>query len=238
MIPKTIHYCWFGGSPLPIKIQKYIDSWKKYCPDYEIKEWNETNFNINCNKYVKQAYESKKYAFVSDYVRLYALYNYGGIYMDTDVEVLKNIDDFLNDKAVFGFETKETVSTGIIACIKNNQFLKLLLSHYEDLSFIKDDGNFDLTTNVEIITKYFERKGLILNNKLQCIDGIKVYPKEYFSPKDHITGKINVTKETYIIHHFSGSWLSKKDKMKKLVIRIIGDHTTKKIVQLKKIILK
>lgn len=232
-IPKVIHYCWFGKGDLPNLAKKCIESWEKYCPEYKIIQWDESNFNINSNLYVKQAYEAKKYAFVSDYVRLYVLYNQGGIYMDTDVEVLKELDQFLENESFSGFETNQTVTTGIMGCKKNNEFFKYLLSYYDNKSFLNEDGSYDLTTNVTTITNYCTKKGLSLNNKLQKIEGFKLYPSEYFSPKDHITGKINMTEKTYTIHHFSGSWLSKKDKIKNRIIRAIGIKNAKYIVRIK-----
>jgi len=165
MIPKKIHYCWFGKNPMPKLAQKCINSWNKYCSDYEIICWNEDNFDINSNEYVKEAYENKKFAFVTDYVRLYALYNYGGVYMDTDVEVLKSLDKFLENEAFSGFENTEYVPTGIMASTKGNNVIKDLLDYYKDRHFIKEDGSFDLKTNTETITSIMEKKGLNKNNK-------------------------------------------------------------------------
>ncbi|MBU3159856.1 glycosyl transferase [Clostridium frigoris] len=237
-IPKIIHYCWFGRNSLPPLAKECIDSWKKYCPDYEIIEWNEDNFDINSNKYVKQAYKAKKYAFVTDYVRLYVLYAYGGIYMDTDVEVLKSLDKFLKNEAFSGFETIQTVPTGIMACVKKFPFFNELLSYYDSRDFMKKDGSYDLTTNVTIITDYCIQNGLKLNNTLQTVKGFAFYPKNYFCPKDHLSGNIHLTSETYTIHHFAGSWISRKDKMKAKTIRLLGPNITHVIVDFKKIIKK
>lgn len=234
MIPKKIHYCWFGGNPLPPLAKKCIESWEKYCPDYEIKEWNESNFDINSNKYIREAYEAKKFAFVSDYVRLYALYNEGGVYMDTDVEVLKPIDEFLKHEAFSGFETIDTVPTGIMGAEEKHPFFNLLLQYYTNKSFINKDGSYDMTTNVETITKYCLENGLKTNNTLQEIKGFALYPKEYFCPKDHKTGKIYLHKNTYTIHHFAGSWMTKKSRFKNYIIRILGSNITSKIVICKK----
>lgn len=212
-IPKKIHYCWFGKGELPSLALKCIESWKKYLPDYEIIEWNETNFDINMNKYVKEAYEHKKYAFVTDYVRLYALYNEGGIYMDTDVEVLKPLDSFLNHLAFSGFENNNSIPTGIMASCKKSKWIELLLKDYEDLSFIKDDGEMDLTTNVIRITNTTKKNyPLILDDTYQDLKDVVFYPHEYFCPKDWQTGNIYVTDSTYTIHHFNGSWHTKKEK--------------------------
>lgn len=202
--------------------KKCIESWKKFCPDYEIKEWNEDNFDINSNQYVKEAYEAKKWAFVADYVRLWALVNNGGVYMDTDVEVINSIDVFLNEKAFSGFEKKDSIPTGIMACEKDFLLFKELLNEYENRAFIKDDGTYDLTTNVIAITNYCINYGLILNNEKQTINGFTLYPNDYFCPKNYETGKIKCTSNTYTIHHFSGSWLPLKTKVITAIIRFLG----------------
>lgn len=208
MISKVIHYCWFGHGKKPEQTIKCIESWKRVMPDYKLKEWNEDNFNIESNLYVKQAYESKKFAFVTDYVRLYALYTEGGVYMDTDVETLKPYDPFLRHHAVSGFETDGNVPTGMMAAEKGSIWAKELLEGYANRSFIKEDGSFDMTTNTVVITEYMLSKGLLLNNQYQDIPNLcTMYPAEYFCPKDHRTGKIKCTKKTVCIHHFAGSWL-------------------------------
>lgn len=148
MIPKIIHYCWFGGNPLPELAKKCIASWKLYCPDYEIKEWNESNFDLDCCDYVREAYQSKKWAFVSDVARLHALVTEGGIYMDTDVEVIKPLDNLLKYNAVSGFETEKTIQTGLIASEKENSMLQEMLASYEDDHFILSDGTMDKTPNI------------------------------------------------------------------------------------------
>ena len=213
MIPKIIHYCWFGGNPLPELAQKCINSWRTHCKGYEIIEWNEKVFNIETAPlYVRQAYENKKWAFVSDYVRLYALVTMGGVYLDTDVEIIKPIDVFLVHRAFSGFETVDRIPTGIMSCEKGYPLFSELLSYYDNISFIKQDGSLDLTTNVEIITKHCIQLGLIPNNQYQVIMGFALYPNDFFCPKDSGTGKIHCTENTYTIHHFSGSWISEKDK--------------------------
>lgn len=213
-IPKTIHYCWFGRKPKPEQALTCIESWKKHCPEYELIEWNEDNFDINQNLYVKQAYEAKKFAFVTDYVRLYALYNYGGIYMDTDVEVVKPLDRFLVHSAFSGFENNNCIPTGIMAAEKGNQWVKDLLDEYKDVKFIKEDGEYDLTTNVVRITNLTKEKyGIKLESSYQDLNDIVVmYPYDYFCPKDWYTGKINCTENTHTIHHFSGSWHNEEQK--------------------------
>lgn len=212
MIPKKIHYCWFGGNPLPELAQRCIESWKKYCPDYEIIEWSETNFDLNYNDYVKEAYEAKKWAFVTDVVRLYALVKHGGIYMDTDVELLKPLDDFLGLEAFSGFEAVDKIPTGIMASQKNQPLFKELLADYEGEHFLKDDGTPDLTTNVTRITEMCLKHGLVLNNTWQTINGFTLFPSEYFCPKDYLTKVIHQTGNTVAIHHFDGSWQSEEEK--------------------------
>ncbi len=227
MIPKRIHYCWFGRKPLPELAQRCIASWHKYLPDYEIKEWNEDNFDLNSNTYVKEAYNAKKYAFVTDYVRLYALYHEGGIYMDTDVEVLKPLDKFLCHTAFSGFEDEKNVPTGIMASIAGGSWAKENLLYYNNRHFIIN-GNFDLTTNVQIITNYMISKGLRQDNSFQDFqDLITIYPKDYFCPKSYHNGKIYLTEYTYTIHHFAGSWLSNKKKIYMLVERYMGQNFAK-----------
>ena len=208
MIPKVVHYCWFGRGEMPELAKKCIASWKTFLPDYEIKEWNEDNFDINSNQYIREAYESRKFAFVTDYVRLYAIYMEGGIYMDTDVEVMGNYDKFLHHHAFSGFETDGNVPTGIMAAEKGSIWAKELLDMYDNRKFIMADGSFDMTTNTTVITKYMLGKGLVLNNRYQDFPGLcTMYPAEFFCPKDHRTGKIKCTHNTVCIHHFAGTWL-------------------------------
>ena len=222
MIPKIIHYCWFGRNPLPKEVIKYIESWKKHCPDYEIIEWNEDNFDINSNAYVKEAYESRKWAFVTDYVRLYALYHHGGIYMDTDVEVLKPLDCFLNEEAFSGFEHEKGVPTGIMASVPKQQAIGDLLHDYDNRHFINKHGKMITTTNVVTITNYFRKKGLRMNNTKQTVNGFTMYPSDYFCPKDYRTLEITLTENTHTIHHFSGTWLDGKARFKNKLKNFLG----------------
>ena len=208
MIPKIIHYCWFGGNPLSDLAQKCIDSWKKYCPDYEIKEWNESNFDLNSCDYVREAYQAKKWAFITDYVRLYAMVTEGGIYMDTDVEVIRPLDSFLCNRAFSGFEDETCIPTGIMACEKGFPLFEELLDDYNHRHFIKKNGEYDLTTNVITITSFCKKYGFVGNNMKQDICGFILYPKDVFCPKSHITKEINLTERTATIHHFAGSWVT------------------------------
>ena len=216
-IPKKIHYCWFGGNPLPELAQKCMASWKKYCPDYEIIEWNESNFDINCCDYVKEAYEAKRWAFVSDVARLYALVNYGGIYMDTDVEVLKPLDDILQYDAVSGFEAEDRIPTGLMACRVGQVLFKELLDDYENAHFIRKDGTYDTTTNVTRITNTCLKYGLKLDNTLQTVNGFTLFPSDYFCPKDSETKELHLTDNSMTIHHFDGSWVTEEQKLQKVL---------------------
>ena len=228
MIPKIIHYCWFGGNPLPELAKKCIDSWKKYCPDYEIIEWNETNFDYRQYRYAQEAYEAKKWAFVSDVARLYAMVNYGGVYMDTDVEVLKPLDDILEHGAVSGFEAIDRIPTGLMACQKGHPLFSELLEDYNNRCFIQENGEYDLTTNVTTITNICLKHGLILNNTKQTIADFTLFPCEYFCPKDSLTKITTITDNTYTIHHFDGSWVSDEEKYTQRMIRRLKPVFTEK----------
>ncbi|MCP9612688.1 glycosyltransferase family 32 protein [Coprobacter tertius] len=226
MIPKIIHYCWFGRGQMPSLALKCIDSWKRYLSEYEFRLWNEDTFDVNSNTYVKEAYDSRKFAFVTDYVRLYALYKEGGVYMDTDVEVLKGLDPFLHLKAFSGFECNGFVPTGLMASEKGGLWVKELLREYDGRHFILPDNTLDMTTNTESITRYMKGKGLKLNNNFQDIDGlVTFYPSEYFCPFTPETGKLNLTENTYCIHHFANSWAPENyrrlSKIKKRVMKVI-----------------
>lgn len=239
MIPKVIHYCWFGRGPMPQLAQKCIESWKKYLPEYKIKEWNEDNFDLDMYPYVREAYDNRKFAFVTDVVRLYALYHEGGVYMDADVEVLKSLDPFLHHIAFSGFEDEKNIPTGIMASEKGGRWAKENLDFYNDKHFIKDDGTMDMTTNVQTITKIMLPYGLKQDNSYQDFpDLITFYPKDYFCPKSYKDGKIYTTKNTITIHHFAGSWVAPKEKLKRRVINLLGEKIVTNLLKVKKMVLK
>jgi len=211
-IPKIIHYCWFGGKPKPPLAEKCIASWKKHCPDYEIMEWNEGNFDVSTAPlYVRQAYEAGRWAFVTDYVRLVALVNQGGVYMDTDVEVVKPLDPYLKHTAFAGFESMDRVQTGLLACSPGFPLFRDFLAYYDDAVFLLPDGTQDTTTNVEVLTRLCAQRGLQFDDRLQTVEGLTVYPREYFCPVDYDTEKLKRTRKTVTIHWFSGSWQTEEE---------------------------
>lgn len=220
MIPKKIHYCWFGRGEKPKLAKKCIDSWKKYCPDYEIIEWNEDNFDINCCPYVKEAYESRRFAFVTDYVRLYVMFTQGGIYMDTDVEVTRNLDEFLVHKGFSGFESETQIPTGIMAGEKGFPLFEKLLSYYDGRHFLDKNGNQDTTTNVITITAMLSERGFIPNGKYQVVDGFALYPRDYFCPLDDSTGVMYDSKNTATIHWFNKSWVPQRLRVRSKITRV------------------
>ena len=222
-IPKVIHYCWFGKGKMPPLAEKCIASWKKYCPDYEIVCYNEDNFDISENRYAKEAYDAKKWAFVSDYARLKVLYENGGIYLDTDVEIIKPIDDLIKETGYMGFDDNRVISTGLgFACEKGNELVGKLLADYDDISFVRPDGSFDLTPCPERNTQTMVKLGLSLDKQNQIFMGIHMLPEDYLCPIKYYTGKKKITENTYSIHHFCASWTSPATKRTLFVKRIIG----------------
>jgi hypothetical protein len=236
-IPKTIHYCWFGRKSKPELVEKCIESWKKNLTDYEIIEWNEDNFDIQYCSYVKEAYESGKFAFVSDYVRVHALYTFGGIYLDTDVEVFKPFDDILHHDSFWGFEQENYIATSTIGAAKRNSLIKMFLDSYQNKKFLYEDGSFDSLTNVAIITELLKKKGLKPNGEYQEIKGYGVfYPQTYFSPYDYINCRYFKTDKTYAMHHFYKSWMPLKkrlkSKTKNLLAKAVGGNNIARLRKL------
>lgn len=244
MIPKTIHYCWFGRNPLPPSAIKCIESWKKYLPDYDIKEWNEDNFDVNIIPYTKEAYSVKKYAFVSDYARYWILYRYGGLYFDTDVEIINNMDHIIAKGPFMGFEqpSEEVKKTNIGIEVAPGLGLGVnpglglyneILNYYATLHFLDEKGCANPVTIVKHTTDILIKKGLKTNNELQYVDGIWIYPWDVFCPQSYFTKKIHISKDTVSIHLYNDSWNSRYNKMKKNIIRIIGPTITNIVVKLK-----
>lgn len=235
MIPKKIHYCWFGRGEKPKLAQKCINSWYKYCPDYEIVEWNENNFDVNYNAYTRYCYDNKKYAFLSDYVRLIIIEENGGIYFDTDVELIKSLDFILDNEAFLGFESDSYVNTGLgFGGVAHHRMLKALISEYDILL----DGKQGVITCPELNTRALLRFGLEKNGKMQNIEGVQIYPREFFNPYDDPTGRLIKTKNTVSIHWYSKSWMSKdmiiRSKITKPLHRIFGVDCFRWIKQRKK----
>ena len=227
MIPKIIHYCWFGGNPLPELAQKCIASWKKYLPDYEIKEWNEDNFDVNMIPYTAEAYRQKKYAFVSDYARFWILYKYGGVYFDTDVEVIRPMDDIISKGNFMGFEMDPDgenspgkyaprycfdVAPGLgMGFEKENPFIKLMLDKYEPMKYETPIFPWGKTI-VAYTTEELCKMGLENKPGKQTVENITIYPHEYFAPINVISGRLHITENTYTIHQYMGSWGDKRHK--------------------------
>lgn len=213
LIPKTIHYVWVGPKPLPTLAKKCIQSWKKYMPDCEIIEWSEKNFDISQNRYCREAYEAKKYAFVSDYIRIAVLYQHGGIYMDTDVELTKPLaEEFFSCESFSGYETENTIPTGIMGSVPQQKLFGEILHYYEHVGFVNPDGTFHAVTNVKIITDLVKELGFVPDGKKQTIQGFTVYPQTFFCPLSHDTNETCFSENTYAIHHFSGSWCDRKTR--------------------------
>lgn len=237
MIPKIIHYCWFGGNPLPELAVKCIDSWKKFLPEYEIIEWNESNFPIGDFIFAQQALEQRKFAFISDVCRLYAIEKMGGIYMDTDVEVLKPLDKFLQHAAFSGFENDDYVPTGIMAAEKGSAWIRELLAYYDNRPFVNADGSIENTSNTVIITNMMLEKGFVMNNKFQEIESyVAFYPNDYFCPKSYKTGNIDLTPNSHCIHHFAKSWIAPhlrmRNNMKMKVMNVFGARNVQFFIDL------
>lgn len=229
MIPKTIHYCWFGRGPKPDLAKKCIHSWKRHCKGYRIIEWNEDNFDISTAPvYVQQAYEAKKWAFVTDYVRLKVVYDHGGIYMDTDVELKKNLTPLLSHSAYFGFENKEYINTGLgFGAHKNSPILAELMLDYYDIPFLLEDKSFDLTPCPVRNTKVFLRNGLIQEDRCQILPGdILVLSSVYLCPCNPDMTFKEDSHLSYSIHWFSGSWFpeDKREHFKKWIEALRKDY--------------
>ena len=217
MIPKTIHYCWFGGNELPESVIKCIESWEKYCPDYDIKQWNEKNYNVNKCAYTKEAYEAEKWAFVSDYARLDIVYNQGGIYLDTDVELLKSLDSILDNKCFLAIEQpSRLIATGLgFGAEKENSLIKEMLDEYNGAKFKLAEGIYDTTIPCPAKnTAPFYKYGFNYEiSEPVNLGGATVYPPEYFCPYDYENNKLDITDNTVSIHHFDSSWISNEEKI-------------------------
>ncbi len=224
MIPKIIHYCWFGEREKPENVVRMIEGWKKKLPDYTFMEWNDTNFNVNELRYTQSAYNQKKYAFVSDVARLKALSLYGGIYMDTDVEVIRSFDDILDHRCILGMEERNFIATSFIAAEPDFPLINDFIGSYSKLEFDSKSAE----TNVQKLTKIMVSKGFVQKNEMQQIGDITVFPREYFSPYDYINCIDMRTENTYCVHHFSVTWMPRSIKIKKALKKAVGKLLGKK----------
>ncbi len=211
LIPKKIHYCWFSKNPMPRYLEKCIDTWKRYCPDYEIIRWDENNYDISKYLYMKQAYEAKMWGFVPEIARLDILYHHGGIYLDSDVEVIRNLDDLLYQPAFCGVEKWGSVDIGGGAGAEPfHPVIKAMLDYRKDIPFLHEDGSMNLDTCGCYETVPLIQRGMKINDVTQCIEGMTVYSSEHFHPFDYMSGELTITPKTYSIHHFNGGWLNEE----------------------------
>ncbi len=213
-IPKTIHYCWFGRTEIPEQNKVWMASWKKHCPDYEVIEWNEDNYNVAQNEYMYEAYKAQKWGFVPDYARLDIIYKYGGIYLDTDVEVVKNLDELLYQDAFAGIDDSKRVSLGLgFGARPGFNLIRELMDEYSDRSFYFPDGTINIIAAPTLQVPFFQKLGYVNNGEYQRIGNLSVYPEKVLSGKCNVTGKINPTENTFSIHHYDGSWTSEENRM-------------------------
>lgn len=235
MIPRIIHYCWFGRGEMPQLALDCIASWHKYMPDYEYKLWNEESFDINCVPYTKEAYDAGKYAFVSDYVRLWALEREGGIYLDTDVEVFKSFDDLLDRKAFAGFEGSKhlPIGTCVMASEPHGDWVTEMLEAYQGRHFLKFDGSPDMTTNVQFITAKMRENGFLQNGKEQDYRDLHVFPVDWFCPRQ-TTGEYIRTENTYCDHLGLGSWADLRVGWKTKIGQLFGQKNMTRLIKLKR----
>lgn len=229
MIPKVIHYCWFGGAELPLLAQQCLESWKKHCPDYRIVEWNEENYPLeNAPDYVKEAISAKRWAFATDYIRLDVVYQYGGVYLDTDVELVKSLDPLLEHEAFFGRDRSGEISTGLgFGAHPGNTCVRLLRDDYIGEHFQTGPVSYDLRPCPQRNKKIFDAYAFSADaEEIEETNGVVVYPKAYFAPMDAQTKKIHLTEETYSIHHFAASWKTEREqrsyKRRQALIRLLG----------------
>ncbi|MGL4852003.1 MAG: glycosyltransferase family 32 protein [Phocaeicola sp.] len=235
MIPKIIHYCWLSGDPIPADLQRYMKTWKKYLSDYELILWDTNRFPLEQSKWVKEAFEQKKYAFAADYIRLYALYHYGGIYLDMDVEVLKSFNPLLHLPMMLGFDHHEKhFEVATWGCEKNHPALKSLLAFYDTRSFINTDGSLSIETMPPVVSRILLNDGYSFANvdsidKAEIIFNnnekeIPIFPRTWFCPRNWYTYKLDTTRETFSIHQYKGSWLPKKVRRERDLLSKLGPY--------------
>lgn len=218
MIPKKIHYCWFGRNPKPRLAEKCITSWKNICSDYEIVEWNEDSFDVEKYPYAKYCLDNQKYAFLSDFARLVIVAEHGGIYFDTDVELIRKPDELLKNHAFYGFENNEYVASGLgFGAEKEQTTVLKMLEEYKYLE--KEDGSFELKSCPGLNTNALVKLGLEKNGEEQIVSGAHIFPADYFNPFDDPTGKLKITENTYSIHWYAKSWISKRKRIRSRLTR-------------------
>lgn len=235
MIPKIIHYCWFGRGEMPQLAKDCIASWHKYMPDWEYMLWNEDIFDVASNPYTQEAYDAKKFAFVTDYVRLFALKKCGGVYLDTDVEAIKSLDPLMTYAAFAGFEGSKhlPVGTCVMASEPHGNWITDQLKSYEGRHFVKPDGSLDMTTNVQFITANMAQNGFLQNGQEQDYKDLHIFPVDYFSPR-HTTGEYIRTDNTYCEHKGLGSWSDNKKGWKSQLGNLIGHKNMTRLIKLKR----
>lgn len=241
MIPKIIHYCWLSNNPIPANLQECMESWKKFLPDYEIILWDFNRFPRNKSKWVREAFEHKKYAFAADYIRIYALYHYGGFYLDMDVEVVQSFNNFLQLKTMLGYENSKNKGLEVAAfgVEKHSEWIKACLDYYDTRNFVNEDGSFNVQPLPGVIRRCLERNnfkfcdvsGVQEAKTITSTSDIPVFPCDFFSPKNHINGKIYRTSNTHTIHHFAGSWLPWYFRMEQKFWESIGLRDMRIIVR-------
>lgn len=238
MMPKVIHYCWFGGKPLPKSAIKCISSWKKYLPGHEIVEWNESNFDVNAVPYVEEAYRCGKYAFVSDYVRFWVLYRYGGLYFDVDVEMIGKIDDIIARGNFMAYEHGMSIAPGLgLGLEAGNALVRKVLDEYESSHFIVDGRMQMSRTVVNIVSDLLLPLGVErVKEGIDRIGDIYIYHPDYFSPLNHRTDVLMITENSRSIHHYDASWKTPSQKIKDRFIRIIGPKYTRILVNIKNLL--
>ncbi len=211
-VPKIIHYCWFGPKEIPALELHCMLSWEKYFPDYEVMFWNEETFDINSNRFAQQAYQGGHYAFVSDYVRTKVLYEYGGIYLDTDVEIIHYFDNVIKDGFSFlGFENSTHIGSAVMGMSKKHPIMGEFMNYYLNNSFINNSGDIDTIANVIKFTDILTTQGLNTNGKRQVVKDIDIYPRDYFYPKNISNNEFIVTNNTLSIHKYSCSWMTPRE---------------------------
>lgn len=245
MIPKIIHFCWLSDDPFPADVKRYMDTWRRFLPDYEFRHWNFSRFPKSKSKWVEEAYDRRKYAFAADYIRCYALYNEGGIYFDCDIEVLKNFDRLLGLPYFFGYENGSgCIEAALMGSEPGNPIFKHLLDYYDTHPFVKSDGTLDTMTLPQRIMSAIEHNGYEVADIVSPTDFVKgekmvsVLPHYYFSPIHHEHKRLESTPETMAIHRFAGSWTSPKHKLKRRIKMIVGPDLTEWFIKTKRRILR